>query len=103
MFLQSPFLRISLSRIICSLLVTTILMAGINSRSAWGCACGCGIFDAGTSAMLPTHEGGVTFLEYDFMDQNKNWSDTGADSNHPDSGYQRVFLSPGVEFDAVDW
>jgi len=48
------------------------------------CACGCGIFDVGTASMFPTQQGGMVWTEYDFMDQNKNWSGTSqapADNN----------------------
>ena len=41
---------------------------------ALACACGCGIFDVGTASMFPTQQGGMVWAEYDFMDQNKNWS-----------------------------
>jgi hypothetical protein len=41
---------------------------------ARACACGCGVFDVGTSSMLPTGEGGMVAVEYDYQDQNHNWS-----------------------------
>lgn len=41
---------------------------------SWGCACGCGVFDVQTSALFPADAGGVAFLEFNHMDQNKNWS-----------------------------
>jgi hypothetical protein len=48
------------------------------------CACGCGIFDVGTSSMFPTQTGGMLFVEEDYTDQNQNWSGTSsapADAN----------------------
>ena len=36
------------------------------------CACGCGVFDVGTGSVLMGGTGGLAFLEYDFMDQNRN-------------------------------
>ncbi len=49
------------------------------------CACGCGIFDVATSSLMPEREGGTAFLNYDFQNQNENWSGTssapGADNN----------------------
>jgi hypothetical protein len=43
---------------------------------ALACACGCGIFDVGTSSMLPEGKGGSISFEYDFADQDRNWHDT---------------------------
>jgi len=39
---------------------------------AAACACGCGVFEIGN--LFPTQAGGAVFTEYDFMDQNRNWS-----------------------------
>ena len=47
---------------------------------ALACACGCAVFDVGTSSLLPTGPGGTAFLEYDYLDQTKNWS---GDSRSP--------------------
>ena len=44
--------------------------------TAFGCACGCGIFDVGTSLLLPSGSGGMVYFEYDFINQNKNWHAT---------------------------
>jgi hypothetical protein len=43
---------------------------------AYGCACGCAVFDVGTSSLLPSGPGGTAFFEYDFLDQNIDWSGT---------------------------
>jgi len=42
--------------------------------AANACACGCAIFDVGTSSLLPNGPGGTVFLEYDFLNQTTNWS-----------------------------
>jgi len=47
---------------------------------AWACACGCSIFDVGTSSLIPSGPGGTAFLELDLLDQTKNWS---GDSSAP--------------------
>lgn len=39
---------------------------------AHACACGCGSFEIGN--LFPNQAGGAAFVEYDFMDQNRNWS-----------------------------
>jgi hypothetical protein len=40
------------------------------------CACGCGVFGVGGSALFPSGSGGMLSLEYDLADQNRNWSGT---------------------------
>lgn len=50
---------------------------------AWACACGCAVFDVGTSSLLPSGPGGTAYFEYDFLDQNMDWSGT---SRAPASG-----------------
>lgn len=48
--------------------------AGMAPTAAFACACGCSIFDVGTSTLLPAGAGGTVFAEYDFLDQTRNWS-----------------------------
>ena len=51
--------------------------------AALACACGCAIFDVGTSTLLPAGPGGTLFLEWDYLDQTRNWSgDSGAPRSH---------------------
>lgn len=38
------------------------------------CACGCGVFDVGTSSLFASGSGATAFVEYDFMNQRQNWS-----------------------------
>jgi len=52
------------------------LLTLLAPAAASACACGCGLFDIGTSSMYASHAGGMVFLEYDYMDQNRNWSGT---------------------------
>jgi len=51
-----------------------VLALGLAPRTGHACACGCGVFDVGTSSMLPTGPGGMVAVEYDYQDQNHNWS-----------------------------
>src|SRR5580700_2129966 len=46
------------------------------------CACGCGIYEVGTSSMLPTGVGSMVDFDYDYQDQNHNWS---GDSQAPNA------------------
>ena len=54
--------------------VAFALSLGFSPSTGRACACGCGVFDVGTSAMLPTGPGGMVAFEYDYQDQNHNWS-----------------------------
>lgn len=58
------------------LVVSLVLALLVVGRPAWGCACGCGVFMVGDSLMLPTDTGLMLYVEYDFMNQNQNWSGT---------------------------
>jgi hypothetical protein len=64
------------------------------------CACGCGVFDVGTSLMLPNHSGGMVFLEQDFMDQNQNWSGTSRApaANNEDKRIRTNFWTVGAQY-----
>ena len=44
----------------------------VFSPILYPCACGCGIFDVGTSSMLPHGQGGMLWEEWDFQNQNQN-------------------------------
>jgi hypothetical protein len=46
----------------------------LTPSAAFGCACGCGVFDVATESMLPTGPGGMLWVEFNYMDQNMNWS-----------------------------
>ena len=38
------------------------------------CACGCGLYEVGTNSMIPIGAGVMTYVEYDYQDQDHNWS-----------------------------
>jgi len=67
---------------------------------SWACACGCGVFDVGTSAMFPYGKGGTIWEEYDFMDQTHNWakSSKASDDNNPDKQIRTSFINTGVQY-----
>ena len=48
----------------------SILIPGLS----WACGCGCSLFDVRTSSMLPVSEGGTAYFEYNYVNQNRNWS-----------------------------
>ncbi len=97
-------LRIARPWVLLSLLII------LPSRSR-ACACGCGIYEVGTSSMIPTSPGVETFLDYDYQDQNENWSGSSSApaANNGDKdirtswytlGYQQMFnRSWGLRFE----
>jgi hypothetical protein len=77
------------------------LLAGIFAPfSAFACACGCGVFDVGTSSMFPADAGGTVFLDYDYQDQNHNWSGTSSapNANNGDKQIETHFVTLGAQY-----
>jgi hypothetical protein len=76
------------------------LSALLAPEQSWACACGCGVFDVGTSSMLPTGAGGTAFFELDYQDQNQNWHGTSsAPSNaNGDKEIATYFMTAGVQY-----
>ncbi len=82
------------------ILFFTICLLKLLQNVSWACACGCGIFDVGTSSMFPSGPGGTVFEEYDFMDQNQNWSKASkasADDN-ADKKIRTSFINTGIQY-----
>jgi len=67
---------------------------------AFACACGCGVFDVGTSSLLCSGKGTTAFFEYDFMNQNHNWSgDSSAPSaDNDDKQIRSQFYTAGLQY-----
>ncbi len=77
------------------------LVAGILAPgAALGCACGCGIFEVGTSSMFPSGEGGMAYINYASQNQNQNWSNNSKApaGNNPDKHIETDFITPGVQY-----
>ena len=87
-------------RILTRLLAVTSLSLTLTPTPSLACACGCGVFDVGTGKMMPTDVGGTVWLEYDFMDQNQNWSgmSSAPAGNNPDKRIATNFLTAGVQY-----
>lgn len=78
-----------------------IVLASLTAaRIAWGCACGCDIFDVGTSSMFPNQTGGMVWVNYDFQDQNQNWSGTSTAprSDNSDREIKTSFTDVGLQY-----
>jgi hypothetical protein len=82
------------------LATATVLAAALAPNTGRPCACGCGIFDVGTASMFPNGPGGMVFLEYDYQDQNHNWSGTSSapDANNSDKAIQTHFVTAGLQY-----
>jgi hypothetical protein len=77
------------------------LLAGILAPGVvHACACGCGVFDVGTSSMFPNGQGGMAFLQYDFQDQNRNWSGSSQApaANNDDKEIRSDFVTVGLQY-----
>jgi hypothetical protein len=68
--------------------------------SGWACACGCGVFDVATSSMFPSGQGGMAYLEYNYQDQNHNWSgfSPASSANNGDKEIETHFLTLGLQY-----
>jgi opacity protein-like surface antigen len=69
-------------------------------NAARACACGCGVFDVATESMLPQGPGGMLYLEYDYMDQNMNWSHSSPapTANNGDRDIRTDFVTLGFQY-----
>jgi hypothetical protein len=81
-------------------LISVILVCALMPGFALACACGCGVFDVGTAAMLMTHPGGMLYLEDDYQDQNQNWVGTHAApaANNTDKEIETHFAALGLDY-----
>jgi len=55
-----------------ALAIFAIISFNLIPNTSWACACGGSIFDVGTASTLPTQLGGLSFLEYNYVNQNRN-------------------------------
>ena len=78
----------------------TLVILGLCPSRTLACACGCGVFDVGNPEMFPTDVGGTAFLEYDYMDQNRNRSGTSRApaANNDDKDIRTNFWTAGVQY-----
>ena len=77
-----------------------VFLAGAVPATSFACACGCGVFDVGTASMSPTQKGAMTFVEYDYLDQDQNWSGTSraASANNTDKRIRTDFMTVGAGY-----
>ena len=72
----------------------------LSAPDASACACGCGVFSVGTSALLPGGTGGTAFLEYDELNQTQNWHGTASApaADNPDKDIRSDFYTAGLQY-----
>jgi hypothetical protein len=58
--------------------VGLLLLCSLIPGEALACACGCSVFDVGTTSLLPKEgdHGGSVYFEWDRSDQSRSWSGT---------------------------
>jgi hypothetical protein len=77
-----------------------LLVGMLAPNLVHACACGCGVFDVATSSMFPDGAGGMAWLQYDYMDQNRNWDGTSrAPANdNDDKKLETHFMTLGAQY-----
>lgn len=80
--------------------ISVAIILSLHSSSASACACGCGVFEVGTNAMFPSGSGGTAYLEYDYMNQNRNWSGNSSapSAGNSDKRIRTDFYTAGVQY-----
>lgn len=80
-------------------LLTISLFTLLTLKNALSCACGCGVFNVGTSALIPNCEGGVAFLQYDQMNQAQNWrKENKSDGHNHDKNIRTDTVTAGAQY-----
>jgi hypothetical protein len=80
----------------------------LSPATAFGCACGCGVFDVGAGTLMPTdsESGYSVWFRYNYMNQSQNWEGN-AKAPASDNGDKEIntnFFTPGGEFQIDrDW
>jgi hypothetical protein len=71
-----------------------------SPSNLWACACGCGLFDVGTSALMPTRPGGLVYVEFDSMNQSRNWTGhhSASGDDNEDKQIRTEFFTGGVQY-----
>ena len=81
-------------------LLSFAMLSALTPGFALACACGCGVFDVGTAAMILTHPGGMVYVEDDYQDQDQNWVGTRAApaANNTDKEISTHFGGIGLDY-----
>ncbi|MGA7327236.1 MAG: hypothetical protein WBX25_22805 [Rhodomicrobium sp.] len=80
----------------------TLLVSCLIPAEALACACGCSVFDVGSSALLPKEgdHGGAVYFEWDHSNQNTNWSglSKASPANNGDKQIQTDWYVVGLQY-----
>ncbi|HYB90466.1 MAG TPA: hypothetical protein VEC38_05415 [Candidatus Binataceae bacterium] len=82
------------------ILAAALLLIGASPGIGWACACGCGVFEVGTSSLFPQGSGGQVWLQYEYLDQYINWHATQpASATQNNDKYIRTnFMEAGLQY-----
>jgi hypothetical protein len=94
----TPFADFSIGR--ATRLFMLVLASALAPGFTWACACGCGVFDVGTAAMILTHPGGMLYIEDDYQNQSQNWvgSHAAPAANNTDKEIETHFGGVGLDY-----
>ena len=81
-------------------LISSLVTLAAGASRAWACACGCDLFDVGSSSMFPQGKGIRLSLEYDFQDQHENWdrSSRAPGYQNPDKQIETHFVTFALQW-----
>src|SRR6202000_2764187 len=77
-----------------------VMTISLAPKIALACACGCGVFDVSSSPTMAGDGKGSIFFEYDFLNQNKNWSGdhSAPTENNDDKRIRTSFYNIGGQY-----
>ena len=96
----SPVTMRAVLKTLAWMLAAAIFLVSLSPGIGWACACGCGVFEVGTSSLFPESPGGTVYFEYNFMDQYLNWHATqiASAAANPDKIIRTNFFTLGAQY-----
>jgi hypothetical protein len=81
-------------------LFLVLTLIGLTPALVHACACGCGIFEVGTSSLFPQGAGGQVWTQWEYMNQYINWHATQPASGfyNNDKYIRTNFLEAGFQY-----
>lgn len=81
-------------------LFTIAAISVLAPAQSFACACGASLLDVGTSSLLPTKKGGLVFVEYSDIQQDKNWrnKDSSGAKNNNDRKISTQIITLGGQY-----
>jgi len=77
-----------------------MILSWFAAGEVQACACGCGVFSVGGSALLPEGAGATAYMEYDYLNQTENWRSTSQApaADNPDKNIRTDFYTAGLQY-----